>query len=610
MNNIINKHASLILLTFLGSHHVSAMDKVLDRISSVFDYISYVSSDKTVTDSEAIQIACEAFGVSPTDAYEKMAYAYFIDGYYAKNEQELEVLAQLGNLGYFPGSVTSKLLVNELTEFINITDKKPVSPHQKTSVEILREFIAGVTRGQWQGEAVDALRARNPQLAFLAKTGAAISISASEPSKDLNELTEKTLISLKQMQPGEIQVFLAGNLVHDTRLMIKKLNDSQWNFLSYDSGMFPSSVSQFTFQPQNDEHIRNFFNNLYRTKLALASPKAPFELLGSPENIVEAHLVSSLQSANTCHFRGLWAALKDFFIRHPKHSLDVALMEWAAFELQFGEFILSQDKIENKSLSILAGKRLEELKRRVAVLKQFENTLNKSSNFNAQIDEYTHILSSTGLNSIPDTLPGHLAKLIFAHDTIINSHAASVLHAQIWKDLLQNQTIDLLDLTWQEIEIMQEARNGLFKRSIKKEFERAESEFYSFCDGLKNSLLEKLITNKFYEVENFLDLTPHFQPPTALNLKEIRSYINRIKKNTHILYFIDFYPCIRQVLRQALQNKRFGDIEELLQSLPQVNQSKIFSFLHAVELPDFYSAAESYIRENPSTIFGIKAPKN
>lgn len=589
----------LVLCGFLITLQLSAMD----RISSLANYVTGAfTQNPETTDRAVLDNAMRAFDVNEQDVFNKIVYGYFVDAYVSNHLEEHETTTKLG-YGWFAGSITARVFVAELEQFLASGHSKRL---RKETQNAIRAFITAVNSGQWQGEAIDALRAQTLSLGLIAATGNSALRSLVPESLDsapIDELAQKAYHHLTAMREGEKELHLIGSLLHDTRLLFEKLADGKWRVREYDSGgLFFGNVHEWSI---DNKDVISFLYGKYKAKFGIRADFA-FKRIEQPSASL-ATMPS--QTDNTCHFRGLLLALKDFVVRGVEMPLDEALLEWPLFEVALGEFWLDSQKIQDEKLLFYCKKQQKEFEENLYIVGGLRKHLSLRNSDDVARD-YISILNlighaDYGLMKISPEL-GNFGKLLLSHNKIIDKLKISAFNEELVNRFIDAPNIALV--TTNKIKDNVAIKLSSFVPQLQNELKQCDSNFDSCVTFLKSSFSEACKENHWYNIPIYLGIQRKVAFSLTLANRELLKYLSILEANPHYLVNLQFKPQIGGLLMQALQNGFYDKIEAIYLKLDDEQQNKFYEYFQYSMCPDslcvvpgYISNIITYLQRNPES---------
>src|ERR1700722_5438788 len=315
------------------------------------NYIGYMCNKGiNFSPREVIQAKEDFYHINDSLKINKLAFAYFLDQYTVKasDEKGVKEVKALSKYEWFSGSLTAEQFAKELRGFIASPQSSALKPELKQNIE---EFASTLEKSNKQGYLIDLIRSKDLKLIFLILTGIVIGEAKIEvKDEEIQGITSETLKQIKSLKEGEKRIFLVGSLLHETRLTVER-KKTGWEVCYFNS----SPVQFCTYQCMNASPLltREFWDKIYALKfssemsITCQELKTHISTVGkeiknehSPEVLIKS------QNKNTCHFKGLLAALKkEMICSQSPHSAD-AVEDWKEFKLAFGDYLLEDKKLD------------------------------------------------------------------------------------------------------------------------------------------------------------------------------------------------------------------------------------------------------------------------
>ena len=346
------------------------------NFGDVFKYVrEIVSPDNSMSDKEKVDIAKNAFGVTDETTQKKFLFGFFLDGYEPYSKEEQQLLDNLKKYEWFSSNLTAIYFSGELEKFLQ--SQYSIKLTEKTQSAI-RNFIKLVSDNLDNGYQIDSCRAYHPGLAYLAATGdKRFAFIGKDLNPPIEELVNNTLQKVSNLSVGEKAVFLTGTLIHETRTVVEKTSQDEFDYIVHDSAK-RTVIAEKRALKSAEILDKNLWKKLYTEKLSMSQSGSGY---GGDNPLIDASSIRS-QTKNTCHFRCLYSILKREILSLFTDQ-DEATIEWSNLKVIFGEWLLLNRASNDENFQLLCTKKQNERKLQLDSIKEIK--------FLIEIGEYQNL---------------------------------------------------------------------------------------------------------------------------------------------------------------------------------------------------------------------------
>ena len=575
-----------------------------------------------LTVAEQVKWKKERLAISDTDATHKIALAFFLDIDHSKVDPDDKVLLEkTTGFEWFAGSLTAERLCGALDSFLHSEESHALS--QETRNQISRAIFL-LRETQDQSSTIDLARSSNLALPLVAITGSLFWENLTVFSVDIEivqALTSRAIFKTKQLQLGEKVVFLIGTLLHETLLSIELTHSDIFEVCHYDTA---SEERLLVYQIPNAESNvllqKEFWEKLYQLKFTKGSSDpvhAHLEALAiQHKDPLLRYAKVSKQKKNTCHFRCLLAFLKDHVVRHSAlNTLDEKMIQWRLFKVKFGQFLLDEGLIQDRTLIACSTKR--------------QNARYQSTRYAiAATQEIQFEKSCLAYKEAAQLLNPHASPLVWQDDHMPKSTYLNGCHKELLRrlenSLLTMEQLEKLYGNIEDIGVQKtfetykqrcENRHTYFYRQLQDELATALSEFQLQFEEVTLSIYSLLneIDKKCSEISTQIGIAREritwFAPQKSavsvpLTEQELNHTLQLLLQNPQILTRLGQRPHIENILLQAIQQAKFGELASIYQQMAPEDQQrfcrKCNEFNGFVWAP-ILSIAEAHLTQYPDT---------
>lgn len=348
-------------------------------------------NNKSVNPHEQLVEKEKFYHVSEGLKDNKLAYAFFLDrkSHLSMDKNQIDSLSKYT---WFAGSLTAERFFNHLKEFLTSPQSERLNPELKQKIQ---EYALALEKSETQGYLIDLARSSDLRLIFLILTGQHIGGSVEPTIEQINKLTEETLNQIHSLKEGEKRLFLVGSLLHENRISVEKLKEG-WEVCYFD----PNQTKYKRFHCTDTSAIfqRAFWEKVYKLKLSSHDKESAIgelaelvQKVGSEQDI-SPDACTRPQCSNSCHFKGLLAALKKEIVVSSTSSPEETLKYWTEFKCAFGEYFLQNAALDPEVKTHSLEK--QELRcERVEKLALFSNIV-REGRFDETVQSYLKAIKS------------------------------------------------------------------------------------------------------------------------------------------------------------------------------------------------------------------------
>lgn len=310
-------------------------------LNSVFKYgKQLVFPDDTMSDMEKVQIAQNAFGATDKLTEKKVLFGFFLDNFTPDTEKDRSELANLKKYEWYSSNLSGIYFANALNNFLQSTDALQL--HEKTQKGI-QNFVNLILRNNDIGYEIDAVRAYNPGLAYLAATGKKTLMLSNKTDLSIDSLVEHTLEKIKGLSCGQKAVFVSGSLMHETRIVVEKISENEFDYFMHDSAHVGGVQLKRSLKPETILS-KQFWQEKIKDKFGSGGGYGYSDVFAVDVTSVKR------QQRNTCHFRCLYSILKSEIL-NVFDDQDLATIEWHKLKTDLGHWLLKNTTIDEKKFS-------------------------------------------------------------------------------------------------------------------------------------------------------------------------------------------------------------------------------------------------------------------
>lgn len=505
-------------------------------------------------------------GISDRKITEKVIYAFFLDRFHPKNEDEAIVYQNLTGLEWCSGFLASRSLENLIIRFLASTYSNQLS---FDVINKLNSFVDMLHKAREHYAEIDLALSSDIALDLFAATNNPLFIKFAYPRKletaDFQKIVDHCVERVKALGVGEIALFQSGRRIHVAPLTITRLEDGSYEVHKYDT---TSDASLVCF---NLNEVHEFFTNEIKCKL---EDKISLNKFKSPISLKKA------QMKNTCHTKGLLTLLYKNINNESREMRKGALdLSWNDFKCLFGQFIMDQE-IDKESalyqLSLLEQETREEKRELRKLMKTViesgdEAVQQVGSEYDREIREYIPELSHWIREPIKtDSLMVHHRKLskLLAH--VSSKKIEQVSLSKSLSPVVRKSLDIIIDKKkHQEMQAIPQ---------IQKQITELEYE---------NTLLGKIAKeiNQYAEVvrKKFFKLgfnaIAEDPPPADIPIEELKYYLALLLENIKELNNVTSKPALIDLLMQSIEEGCFNEFFAVYENLQDEDQDRLKKYI-------------------------------
>lgn len=541
---------------------------------------------------EKIQEKKSQLNISDSLVKKKVIFAFFLDRFHPKTEEEALAYHSLTDFEWCPGSLAADGLKNLLSNFLDSKHSKSLSSEARSQ---LIHFISLLDNAKEHYAEIDYILSKDATLSFFAGGASplvlAIPFKRTLNEEDLQQAIDHCLARIKTLKPGEKVLFQGGTQIHVAPFTIEYTGDK------YIAKIYnTTSIQERVFIVE--ESLNNFFNEMVSHKL---DPKKRFEIQNLPifPNMPKGRKGKPIrkdQLANTCHTKGLLTMLCDSLKasdnQQPKDQVDTS---WSDFKSAFGDFLLDEE-IENESLlHKLSAIEQESRKARTSLYHSTNEALSSSDEEEQIHQEYEQLI-----NEQIEKLRGQRQNPSFLEDEA-KAKATTIVEQQkklkkIFK-LLPSAEIEkiaterkLHPVVREHLEILTKKQKTLEETAllqadhlIERINDENSNEYASI--GLIGNFCQKAFIKlaSYFKVPSEL-INPSVRKPEyrSLPTEKLKGYLLELKESSKVSDEHIFEDVAVNMLKQALEEGFHEDFFEIYENLSKGGKETLKAKLKAL----------------------------
>lgn len=553
----------------------------MDFISSAFKILF----DHNLPPNEKIKAKEKIFLIDDSIKVNKLSYAYFLDRFKAHTKKEIEERNSLARHQWFAGSLTAEQFAESLNQFLNSPESSNLSPTLKQNVQA---FAAALQNSKTQGYLIDLIRSNDLKLIYLILTGKFIGGQIEAKPEEIQALSQETLKQLREMKEGDNRIFLLGNLIHETRMMIEKQNQG-WEISYFDSAQ--PQYKLYKSKEQSPILDSLFWDKIYTFKFLPDSQKdleKHLETNFQNDEVKEIPKTSKMkpQEKNTCHFKGLLAALKKACLSDPAQNPEESQTDWKAFKIAYGDFLLKNPKL-NDQIKIMSYKQQEIREDKVEQRNRFIDLI-KQGKYEDTVKDYLSALAILGC---------------YDKKLLRNSSPLEILQYldQSFSFNLKPHLFHLSEIEPKLRELNQPCLNfslDIFKTSMEKARTSIAGELKSELNASRSNL--GLIVENLLKVGrgsqdfstsslDFLSFDIAFSNFKPLSREEVIQWLDTMYREPQLLTHLQQRPIFVSLLIESIYLGEVKKVRELFDQLKSEDQQLILHALDTFNMNDYFS---------------------
>ncbi len=525
----------------------------MEFMSSI--YKSVFSKKLQLNPKEHIKAKANIYFINEQLKTNKLAFAFFLDNYKPLNKQAGADIASLKKYEWFAGSLTAEQFATSLHEFLQSSHAENLTPELRQKI---KKFASDLQQSEEQGYRVDLIRSTDLKLIFLILTGIPIGGQIDVNQEDIKPITQYTLNQLQGLKPGEKRNYLAGNLFHETRLSVEK-KEAGWEVVYFDSNS--SQCKIFASKDPSPLLDPPFWDKVYSLKFkpdSLSDLTKHLESHLDPVDVPRNEI--RVQNKNTCHFRGLLAALKHECLVNLPMDPEEGLRDWKAFKIAFGNYLMQNPNLNSK-IKILASDQQDIRSRKTELTKLHQDMIRKGRG-EESIKAYLsalHILGSKG----EDTQPGLSQMKILEEldDDFKRYMRKNVIHLEEIEPRLKALNNPCINYTMEifikDFRVEQKESESKLDEALSK----AREELHPIIQGIKDLGI-------FKTEETDAKFIP-------VSKEKLRGWLNTVAKEPKLLTNLDQKPFFAKFLVQGIYVGEAAKVIELYEQMDPIDKKAL-----------------------------------
>src|ERR1700733_2062539 len=506
----------------------------------------------------------ERLGITKTVEAHKVAMGFFLDRYEGSPEEK-KILQNLTRLEWFGGSMTASALTENLSAFLETDEAAELHPVTQQQIAYVVQLLQAT---QDQSAHIDIIRSGSMALSLLATTGnpfwCAVGLDFSVDEESIQQLSDRALHQIIGLGEKEKALFLVGTLQHETMLSIAYRGEDVWEVCYYDTAQSKQClvVYSITGREGNPFLEKSFWETLYRYKFSKYSSdqvRAHFAKLGERSNGQISSAMISDQKKNTCHFRCLFAILKDHIIRHSLLGLDVARSEWSQFQASFGQFMLDRGALKDQELITLATQAQKSRYERA----QYRSIFVNDKEFDETVKAYQAMAACFGFDGqflANQYASGELSRIAYLEgwaDHLLRELEKCLIPLDQLKKRIGHINNRWVEKTFALFEERYQQSYRTFQRQLHDELDTISSDWNLQLEEIPIPCVGKVNFHKRTE----------YATRTAISEAELNDVLALLIKNPRSLTRFSQRRCLTSVLLQAIQQGKLEEVTHIYQQM-------------------------------------------
>jgi hypothetical protein len=549
------------------------------------NFLSDNNSSFNNSPKERIESKESFYHVSDSLKSNKLAFAFFLDQYTVKasDKEGVKELKALSNYEWFAGSLTAEQFAKELKGFIASPHSSSLKPELKQKLE---EFASTLENSNGQGYLIDLVRSTDLKLILLILTGTLIGESKIEAGNEkIREISLETLKQIKSLKEGEKRIFLVGSLLHETRLTVERTKEG-WEVCYFDSTQ--TEFSEYQCTESSPLLTPEFWDKIYSLKF---SPTCTEEKNQTPRiwritlEDLQTHISSigkkvnnehcpealiKTQRKNTCHFKGLLAALKkEIICAQSPHSID-AVTDWKEFKLAFGDYLLEDKKLDIR-IKKQAVKRQEHRLERAEQIALFASTI-KEGKYDETAKSYVEAIKNISPRFEYYALNSKFQDLKLLDDYLRRYLSLYLVSPEEMQSLIGRIENPCVASTFNRYKNLFSVKQQELEKEVESELKTASSHVDVLIESVQEKFNEAAYNlfgkhKKTWPINNFNRV--------PLKEKQIEKYLSLFSNQPELLVHLEQRPTFILILMQSIQLGKMDSIKHIYDSLND-NDKKTF----------------------------------